>query len=61
MYPTKDQEGLCPLALFLRQVYLCGILGSNVRNPLKFDLSPGPAACYAEWQWAELSCRCPHW
>lgn len=38
-----------------------GILGSDLRNPLKFDLSPGPVACYAEWQWAELSCWCPHW
>lgn len=38
-----------------------GILGSDERNPLKFDLSCGPVACYAELQWVGPSCWCPHW
>lgn len=60
VYPTKDQEGLCLLALFLRQMYKWH-LGSDVRNPLKFDLSPGPVACCAELPWVGPSCWCPHW
>lgn len=38
-----------------------GILGSDERNPLKFDFSSGPVACYAGLQWVGPSCWCPHW
>lgn len=38
-----------------------GILDSDVCSPLKYDLSPGPVAHFARWQWVELSCWCPHW